>query len=395
MNLAPAGELSSRSFCLQAPLAPVAFAQQQKATATSMDRPDPARPPAGSIDCDIHPAVPSTRVLVPHLDPYWREHVMRRGLERESFEASSFPANAPINGRPDWRIDPALPGSSLAALQSHVLDRLQTRYAICNVMHGAQVMLSEDLSAAFCKAINNWIKAEWLDRDPRLRASIVVPVHSAELAAQEIHRMAPDTRFVQVLMLSMAELPLGRRQNWPIYQAASEYGLPIGIHAGSSFRHPPSALGWPSYYLEDYVSHAQGFAATMNSLVTEGVFNKFPTLKIVLMESGVTWLPAALWRLDKTWRGVRAETPWLEQVPTEIVREHFRLTLQPFDAPPTESQVQAVLEQLGSEDMLLFSTDYPHWHYDDDAAMPAGLPEALRQKICIDNPLATYPRLRV
>ena len=347
-----------------------------------------------AVDCDIHPAVPSTRVLLPYLDDYWREHVVRRGLERENLETSSYPASVPINGRPDWHVPSGPPGSFLPAMQSHLLDRFQLRFGICNVIHGAQVLFSEDLSAAFCRAINNWVRAEWLDRDPRLRASIVVPPHSAELAVEEIERLAPDPRFVQVLLLAMAEVPLGRRQNWPIYRTAEAHGLPIGIHAGSSFRHPPSALGWPSYHLEDYVSHAQGFAAAVNSLVSEGVFIKFPGLKVVLIESGVTWLPASLWRLDKTWRGVRAEVPWLEQMPTETVREHVRLTLQPFDAPPTEAQLLTLLEQLGSERMLLFSSDYPHWHFDDDEVWPAGLPKELMQQICVENPLDTYSRLK-
>lgn len=353
-----------------------------------------ARPPPGAIDCDIHPAVPDTRALLPYLEPYWREHVLRRGLERENFEPSSYPASAPINGRPDWRLPSSPPGSSLPALQSHLLDRFKPDLAICNVIHGAQVMLSEDLSLAFCRAINNWMVAEWLDRDPRLRASIVVPPHNADLAAEEIERLAPDRRFVQILLLAMTELPLGRRQNWPIYKAAEKHNLPIGIHAGSSFRHPPSALGWPSYYLEDYVSQSQGFQAALNSLVSEGVFVKFPSLRVVLIESGVTWLPASLWRLDKTWRGVRAEVPWLEQLPTDTVREHVRLTLQPFDAPPTEQQLEKFLEQIGSDRMLLFSSDYPHWHYEGDDALPLGLPDDLIRKICIDNPLETYPRLK-
>ena len=351
------------------------------------------RTPPGAIDCDIHPDVPSTRALLPYLDDYWREHILRRGLEQENLEASSYPANAAINGRPDWRLPSGPPGSSLAAMQTHLLDRLRPSLAICNVIHGAQVMLSEDLSAALCRAINNWIRAEWLDRDPRLRASIVVPPHSAELAVEEIERLAPDRHFVQVLLLSMAELPLGRRQNWPIYRAAAAHGLPIGIHAGSSFRHPPSAGGWPSYYLEDYVSQSQGFQASVNSLVSEGVFVKFPDLKVVLIESGVTWLPASLWRLDKTWRGVRAEVPWLEEQPTETVRRHVRLTLQPFDAPPAEPHLKILLEQLGSDRMLLFSSDYPHWHYDGDDALPSGLPAELIQKICVENPLETYSRL--
>ena len=127
-------------------------------------------------------------------------------MERDNLEASAFPPAAPINARPDWQ-----PEAGLPAMQAHVLDRLRPRAAICNVIHGAQMMMSEDLSAALCRAINDWLAAEWLDRDPRLRASIVVPVHSPELAAEEIERRAADPRFVQVLLLAMTEMPLGRR----------------------------------------------------------------------------------------------------------------------------------------------------------------------------------------
>jgi predicted TIM-barrel fold metal-dependent hydrolase len=353
-----------------------------------------ACPPSGLIDTDVHVAIPDARVLLPYLEPYWREHVERRGLERESFDVSAFPTNAPINARPDWKPDKGHPAARLDRLQSDLLDRYGHRFAILNVIHGGQMLFSEDLSLAFCRAINNWLAKEWLDRDPRLRASIVVPPHSAELAAEEVERLAGDHRFVQVLTLAMGELPLGRRQHWPLYRVAEKYGLPIGIHAGSSFRHPPSAGGWGSLYLEDYVSYAQGFAGALNSMVTEGVFVKFPALTVVLIESGVTWLPASLWRLDKTWRGVRAETPWLEEQPAQTIRRNVRLTLQPFDAPPTRDMLTKFLEQLGSEEMLLFSSDYPHWHYDGDDAMPDGMPEHLIRRICIDNPLNTYPRLK-
>lgn len=353
-----------------------------------------ARPVQGLIDTDVHISVPETRALLPYLEPYWREHVERRGLERENLEASAFPPNAPVNLRPDWKPDKGLAGSRLDLLRQHLLDPFGHRFAILNCIHGAQMMFSEDLSLAFCRAINEWVKAEWLDRDDRLRASIVVPPHSADLAAEEVERLAGDHRFVQVLTLSMGELPLGRRQHWPLYRAAEKHGLPIGIHAGSSLRHPPSAGGWGSLYLEDYVSYAQGFSGALNSMISEGVFVKFPALKVVLIESGVTWLPASLWRLDKTWRGVRAEVPWLEEQPTQTVRRNVRLTLQPFDAPPARDQLEKVLGQLGSEEMLLFSSDYPHWQFDGADAIPDGVPEDLIRRICIDNPLNTYPRLK-
>ena len=130
---------------------------------------------------------------------------------------------------------------------------------------------------------------------------------------EEIERRAGDHRFVQVLLLAAGEIPLGRRANWPIYQCAAKHGLPIGIHAGSILKHPTLSGGWGSHFLEDYVANAFAFENAVVSLIAEGAFAKVPELKVVLMESGVTWLPACMWRFDKTWRGVRAEVPWVKQ----------------------------------------------------------------------------------
>ena len=52
-----------------------------------------------------------------------------------------------------------------------------------------------------------------------------------------------------------------------------------------------------------------------------------------------------------------------------------------------------LLEQLGSDELLLFSTDYPHWHFDGADAVPDGFSPSLLRKICADNPRATYARL--
>ncbi len=85
-------------------------------------------------------------------------------------------------------------------------------------------------------------------------------------------------------MLAGDELPLGRRHYWPIYRAAERHGLPIGIHAGSAYRHAPTPGGCLSYYLEDYVSYAGAFESVPLSLVAEGVFVKFPKLKAVFID---------------------------------------------------------------------------------------------------------------
>ena len=90
-----------------------------------------------------------------------------------------------------------------------------------------------------------------------------------------------------------------------------------------------------------------------------------------------------LWRFSKFWRGARTEIPWVDRSPAEIVRDNFRLTIQPFDGPSHPDDVERIIEHLRSDDMLLFSSDFPHWQFEGDDMLPAGLSPALRQKILI------------
>jgi predicted TIM-barrel fold metal-dependent hydrolase len=115
---------------------------------------------------------------------------------------------------------------------------------------------------------------------------------------------------------------------------------------------------------------------------------------VVLIESGVTWMPGFLWRAVKTWRGVRAECPWVKESPAETIRRQVRLTAQPIDAPPDPKSLDRVINQIGNDDMFLFATDYPHWQFDGDEVLPPGLNPSLIRKMRHDNPLATYPRLK-
>jgi predicted TIM-barrel fold metal-dependent hydrolase len=345
----------------------------------------------GGIDCDIHPAVPGLKALLPYLEDHWRDMAVQRGLHE--LDSIAYPKNAPLTERPDWKPATGKAGSSLEAVRAQALDAFGSSLAICNPLYGVQLLFSEDMAAALCRAVNEFIRAEWLDREPRLRASIVVPVQNPELAVAEIERCAADERFVQVLMLVSAEMPLGRRYYWPIYAAAERLGLPVGIHAGSGYRHAVTPVGWTSFFSEDYANQAIAFQSQLTSMICEGVFQKHPKLRVTLLESGFTWLPAYLWRLSKYWRGLRMEIPWVDRSPTEIVREHVRLTIQPYDAPPHPDDFARLMDHMGSDELLLFSTDYPHWQFDGDDVLPEGLTPSLTRKIMIDNPRATYPRL--
>ncbi|MBR0666872.1 amidohydrolase [Roseomonas hellenica] len=345
-----------------------------------------------AIDCDLHPWVPGMQALAPYLDEFWRDQITERGITQ--LDSQSYPLNAPLTTRADWRGARGEAPHSIEALRAQALDPWGTEIGILNCLYGVQLVLNEDMAVAFTRALNDWVRAEWLDRDPRLRASIVLPLQSVERAVEEIERLADDRRFVQVLTLAMGEQPLGRRQYWPVWEACVKHGLPLAIHAGSAYRNPVTSIGWPSWYLEDYVAQAQGFQSQLASLITEGALTKFPELKVVLLESGVSWLPGFLWRLQKTWKGVRFEVPWVNRPPAEIVRDQVRLSVQPFDVPEDAATVARLLDHLRSDAMLLWASDWPHAQFEGDARIPAGLPPALLPKLMWDNPLATYGRIR-
>ena len=98
-----------------------------------------------------------------------------------------------------------------------------------------------------------------------------------------------------------------------------------------------------------------------------------------------------MWRIDKDWKGLRREVPWVRRRPSDYIREHVRLTLQPFDAPLDPDHVLRLVDRLGSEEMLLFATDYPHWHAETPIlVLPASLSVGLARKMLYDNAAALY-----
>lgn len=342
------------------------------------------------VDSDLHNVVPSVRALFPYLTDHWREYIEQSGFSGATDDA--YPPGMPTSARPDARPpDGGPPGSDLALLRTQALDPWGTTCGILNCAYAVDGIHNPDAAAAIASAINDWQVAEWLDREPRLRASLVVPVQHPDLAAREIDRLGDHAGFVQVALPARAAAPYGNRRYWPLFEAVTRHDLVAGIQFGGAPGTPPTPAGWPSYYLEEYAGMASVFQSQLLSLVSEGVFDRFPTLRVTLLESGWTWLPSLFWRFDKEWKGLRREAPWVRRAPSEYLREHVRVTLQPLDAPPREEQLLQVLDQLGADNLLLFATDYPHRHFDTpEEALPAGLPDRLKPGIMGENARAFY-----
>jgi uncharacterized protein len=221
-----------------------------------------------------------------------------------------------------------------------------------------------DFATALSQAVNDWQIENWVKPEPRLRAGIVVPQEDAAFAASEIERRANDRRFVQVIFSPRAADPIGHRRYWPIYEAAERNDLPLGLHsAGFSGGHPSTSSGWPTYYMQEHYSFFTAMQGVVTSLIFEGVFERFPKLKVVLIEGGFTWAPALGWRMDKHWERMRSEIPHVKRPPSEYLRENFWFTTQPIEEPSKPAHLAEIIDWLGW-DRLIFSSDYPHWDFD-------------------------------
>lgn len=344
-------------------------------------------------DCDIHPASRFDTDLDPWLSQHWRDvrATFNAGRRLGMQSGPAYPKSQPNASRRD-----ALPpdggrqGSSLSFMQAQHLDPNNVTLGILNPLGSGQGLSNPDLSAAICHATNEWQVAEWTGKDSRLKASVVVPYEDAAASAAEIRRWAGHPDFAQVLLLSRTAEPLGNRRYWPIYEAAAEANLPVGVHAFGYGGSPITSTGWPSHYIEEMTGHAQSSQAGLASLVIEGVFERFPTLRMIIVEAGFAWAPSLAWRLDKAWKTLRAETPHLKMSPSEYIRRQVWWTTQPMEEPDPREHLLDTINWIGW-DKLLFATDYPHWDYDDPAhALPLQITETQRRQFFRGNAEAVY-----
>lgn len=343
------------------------------------------------VDTDIHPGAPNVRIL-DFLSEPWRT---RYASGNRASGTMGYWNPGGVN-----RADAVLEDGSRIedipqATSQHLLDAWDIDYGILNPGSSLHYGLSPeaDYAAAVISAINDVMVEDWLPSDPRYRLSLVVYPNDAELAVREIHRLGGHPGVVQVLLPSGARTPYGQRCFHPIYAAAAEYDLPVAIHPGTEgvgISGAPTGVGYPSSYLEWHTDLVGSYIGHLVSMVTEGVFAKFPTLKFVLVEGGVAWLPPILWRFDKNWKALRMTTPWVDRLPSEIITEHVLLSTQPIEEPANVAHLHAIFGMFDAEKMLMFATDYPHWDGDTPDFTARFLPEALRVAVMGENARQLY-----
>jgi uncharacterized protein len=304
-----------------------------------------------TFDADVHCVVPSYEALYPYLDDHWVEFFSAGFLRRHPAVSATYPSWSPMTATPAAE-------ATLEQIRTHALGRADR--ALLHTYWGVESFTHPYLAAALATAINHWIVDEWLDRDERLLGSAVVTPQHLDAAVTEVERISQDGRFVQILVPARSQAGYGNQRYWRLWEAAADHGLAIAISFGGGTGTPPTPVNWLSSYFEEYTTATLNFQAHILSLAVSGLFDRRPELRFVIAESGWTWLAPWLWRMDQEWRAFYREVPWMTGPPSSYVRRHFRFTTQPTDTPPSDKQLADVYAQLGSDELLLFASDYPH-----------------------------------
>jgi predicted TIM-barrel fold metal-dependent hydrolase len=218
------------------------------------------------------------------------------------------------------------------------------------------------VEVALCNAYNRWLCERVLAAEPRLVSMLYIPFNDPEAAYQTVKEFGGRKGVCGFMVTSPRYKPVHDNAYMKTYALLEEMGLPLSFHA--AYNWSDQALSMTNRFIS---VHALGFMwfnmIHMANWVTNGICERFPKLKVIWIESGLTWAYAMMQRLDHSYMMRTSECPQLKRKPSEYMREMFYAT-QPMEMPEDKSILEATFKMLNAETQLVWSSDYPHWDFD-------------------------------
>lgn len=338
----------------------------------------------GAVDADGHILEPPD-LWENYIDPEFRDRALsfavdENGLEelviggkRSTMSRRGFPSTLGAMGYPDLAAlqrDPertylreAPYGTMHAGERIEVLDAenidIAILYTTVGLLWEAEV---EDpaLAQAYTKAYNRWI-TEFCADEPRLVPTAHISLSDPKAAAAELERAVGEgAKGAYVCPFTHNGLPLGHPDHDPVFAAAQDLGVPFAIHPTfepqwtkgnrmGSWEHVKQLRLLASVQASDGVRHQ------FTTLFDYGVFDKFPQLKVLVLESGGGWIGYWLDRIDAVYGHtfIGGRVP-LDHKPSDYFRERIWISCD-----PDERTIPALAERFGVE-RFLWASDFPH-----------------------------------
>lgn len=349
------------------------------------------QPYAGAVvDATVHHHWASQLEVTDLMSAGWREHLGVPGTLPGGAGAMHIlpatPYKRPGGDYVEGSADPlAPPASDPLRTAQHVFGDASVTRAILSYDRGMFIPSVPNAyrADALARAMNDWTVEHWFPVDERFHGLIIAPNQIPLHAAAEIRRAGEHERMVGVLMAANGlNKPFGHPAYHPIYEAAAEMDLPIVFHAGgdqsSDTLSHPTAGGLPATYAEVAALSYSPMMTHVQSMIVQGVLEKYPTLRVFVSGVGAAWIPGLFFRLDVNWRGLRREVPWVRRLPSEYFRESFRISTWPFDRAQEDDGAERIVRALSTfpeiEKLLCFASGYPSWDADTVADVASRIP---------------------
>ena len=243
------------------------------------------------------------------------------------------------------------------------LDRSGMKHAVLfptsGLAHG--VLRDVEYTVSLSHAFNDYIADRYARVDERLHPVALAPMQDPELAAVEMRRAVKDLGLISC-MVPAAGLPfrsdLGHPYHWPIYEAADELDCMLGVHGGSN-----AGIGLDTFMVpgsSQTLHHPLALIIACTSLVYNGVFERFPNLRIAFLEGGCSWLVMLLDRMERNQEAFRVFHDW----PIHRYLEEGRILI---GCEGNDPSLPYLISRVGAAPFA-YSSDYPH-EVDYDNAM--------------------------
>ncbi|HEY3117032.1 MAG TPA: amidohydrolase family protein [Chloroflexota bacterium] len=258
---------------------------------------------------------------------------------------------------------------------------------------GAWGLRDPAYSVAVHHAYNGWL-AEFCSHNPdRLKGVAVVPMAEPQEAAKELERSVTQLGLIGAMCHTYI---YNHQVNDPalddLYACAQQYNVPIAFHASGS--EIERFNRFDTFLAEHTIGHTFEQISATILIVYGGILEKFPRLHVGFLEGMVGWIPMLAERMDEEYEHRPFEAPLLTREPSE----YFKSGRVFFGCEPEEGPIPAVISYLGSDQTLLYSSDYPHWDGDfpnstRKLAERTDLTEENKRNIFGENARRFYPAL--
>lgn len=316
------------------------------------------------VDADFHFSEDIKSLSKRFDEPWWT-----RLKEGGAYTASRFYPTSTGDSRVGGRIQRDHHPGPMG--EDEIMDGME-KLGIDSILALSEVMLSmhgmhaaDDRSIIMANGVADYLVENILDPENGIYSAIPVPLQEPEEGVEIIERVGDERGFVGIYLLSSArDPPLGHHKYDPLYEKAESEDLPVIFHASGSSLDDFHREGFGKFVSTHTLGFMESNLENMTSMLIQGLPEKFPDLDMVMLESGLFWIPALMYRLDAEYMKRPSEAPLLEKRPSKYMKERFYYGTQPIERPDNMEHLKHVMEMIGGPDQILFASDYPHWDFD-------------------------------